>query len=96
VVAVAATVTLAYQVLPIAAWAFARMLTVTLNACLWVAALLGSGADGWTIVATIGRAAADTLSTPEASLVLIALVVAAALALFGLQRLLESEKDQDQ
>ena len=92
----ATTIALAYLALPMAVWAFARMLAVTLNACLWVAALLGSGADGWTIAAAVGGAIADALSTPRASLVLLALLVAGALALFGLHRLLESEKDQDQ
>jgi hypothetical protein len=92
---VALTVTLAYQILPIAALAAAQMLTVALNACLWMAALLGSGADGWTIATTVASAVADALSTPRASAILFGLVAAAALALFGLHRLLESEKEHE-
>ena len=83
----------AYVLLPVAAWAVVRALTLTLNGSVWLAAAIGSGADGWTIVRTVGNAAAETLVTPQASGAIAALVVVGALALFGLQRLLGSEED---
>jgi hypothetical protein len=82
----------AYLLLPPAAGLVVRALTLTLNGCVWMAASLSSGADGWTIVTTIGRAAADAMTTPEASGVIAALVVIGALAIYGLQRLLGSEE----
>lgn len=81
------------MLLPIVAWAFVRALSLTLNGSVWVAAALGSGADTWTIVKTVGTAAADAMATPQASGGIAALVVVGALALFGLQRLLGSEED---
>jgi hypothetical protein len=96
VVAVTAIVATAYLVLPIAAWAFVRALTMTLNGCIWLAASISSGTDGWTIIQTVARAAAGTLVTPQVSGAIVALVVLGAIALFGLQRLLGSEEDSPQ
>jgi len=96
VVAVTAIVAGGYLVLPIAAWAFVRALTMTLNGCIWVAASISSGADAWTIVQTIGKAAAGTFVTPLVSGLIVMLVVLGGLALFGLQRLLGSEEDSPQ
>jgi hypothetical protein len=96
VVAVLATVATAYLLLPIAAWAFVRALTITLNGCVWLAAAITSGADGWTIISTIARAAAGAFMTPQVSGTILALVAVGALALFGLQRLLGSEEDSPQ
>ncbi len=83
----------AYFVLPIAAWAFIRALTATLNGSVWLAAAIGSGADPWTIVTTVGSAAADIMATPQVSVGIAALVIVGGLALFGLQRLLGAEED---
>ena len=91
-----ATVATAYLLLPVAAWAFVRALTLTLNGCVWLAASFSSGADGWTILASVGRAATGVLMMPQVSLAIAALVVVGALALFGLQRLLGSEEDSSQ
>jgi hypothetical protein len=82
-----------YVLLPIVAWGFVRALTLTLNGSVWLAAAIGSGADAWTIVKTVGNAAANAMATPQASGGIAALVVVGALALFGLQRLLGSEED---
>ena len=92
-VSVVVTVGTAYVLLPVAAWALVRALTLTLNGSVWLAAAIGSGADGWTIVKTVANAAAGTLTTPQASGGIAALVIVGALALFGLQRLLGSEED---
>ena len=93
VIAVVATVATAYLLLPIAAWGFVRLLTSTLNGCIWLAASLSSGNDVWTIAGTVGRAAAATLVTPLASGVIAALIGIGAVAVFGLQRLLGSGED---
>jgi hypothetical protein len=93
IIVVVAILAAAYLLLPAAVWVFVRALILTLNACVWLAASLSSGIDGWTIAATVGRAAADTLLTREASGLIAALVVVGALALYGLQRLLGSEEE---
>jgi hypothetical protein len=93
-VTITAILAAAYLLLPAAAWLVVRTLTLILNGCVWVAASLSSGADGWTIVTTVGRAAADALTTPEASGVIALLVVIGALAIYGLQRLLGSEEGE--
>jgi hypothetical protein len=93
VAAVIATLAAAYLLLPAAVWVFVRALTLTLNACVWLAASLSSGADGWAIAGTIGRATAQALMTPQASGVVASLIAVGALALYGLQRLLGSEEE---
>src|SRR5688572_7060980 len=60
--AIVAILAAAYLLLPAAVWVVVRALTLTLNACVWLAASLSSGADGWTIAATVGRAVADALT----------------------------------
>ena len=82
-----------YVLLPIAAWGFVRALTMTLNGCIWLAASISAGDDVWTIVQSVGNAAAGAFVTPEVSAGIVMLVVVGALALFGLQRLLGSEED---
>jgi hypothetical protein len=96
VVAVTGILATAYLLLPVAAWAFVRALTLTLNGCVWLAASISSGEDGWTILQTIARAAAGAFATPQVSGVIVALVIVGAAALFGLQRLLGSEEDSPQ
>jgi len=95
-VAVTAILAGGYLVLPIAAWAFVRALTMTLNGCVWLAASISSGTDAWTIIQSIGRAAAGAFVTPQVSGAIVMLVVLGGLALFGLQRLLGSEEDSPQ
>jgi hypothetical protein len=90
---VVVTVAAAYFLLPVAAWAVVRALTMTLNGSVQVAAAFGSGADGWTIVTALARAVGNAMATPQLSGAIAVLVVVGALALFGLQRLLGSEED---
>ena len=96
VVAVTAILAGGYLLLPIAGWAVVRALTMTLNGCIWLAASISSGTDAWTIVQTVGKAAAGAFVTPQVSAGIVLLVVVGALALFGLQRLLGSEEDSPQ
>jgi hypothetical protein len=92
--AIVAILAAAYLLLPAALWLVVRALTLTVNGCVWLAASLSSGTDGWTIAATVGRAAAGALTTPQASGIIAALVTVGALALYGLQRLLGAEEGE--
>ena len=91
--AVAASVTTTYLLLPLAVQGFVRLLDWTLNACVWLAASLSSGADGWTILAAVGRAAGNLLLGTRALAVVGGLVLLGAVALYALQRLLGSEEE---
>jgi hypothetical protein len=93
VLVTAAGVAAAVLLLPLAVRAFVRVLDFTLNGCLVLAALLSNGADGWTIVVTVGRAAGRGLMQTRALTVIGILIVVSALALYGLQRLLGSDEE---
>jgi hypothetical protein len=95
VVVVAATIVAGYIVLPAAAWGFLRLLTAILSACIWLASALVSGEDGWTIVRSVARAAALSLITPRVSGIIALLVLLGAASLYGLQRLLGIEEEEE-
>lgn len=82
-----------YLLLPLATRVLVRALTLTVNGCVWLAASMSSGADAWTILSAVGRAAGDTLATREASGILLALVLVGAFAFYWLQRLLGNEEE---
>jgi len=71
-----------------------RLLELTLNGGLWLAASISSGADAWTIASTVGRAVGRALVTPGALGAAGLLLLVGAGALFGLQRLLDSEEEE--
>src|SRR5215510_7618497 len=79
--------------LPLGVRAFVRGLVLVVDGCVWFAASVSAGADAWTILKAIGRAAGSALTSSQAFMVLGGLVLAGALALFGLQRLLGSEEE---
>src|SRR5688572_25160309 len=91
IAAIAATMAAAFLLLPLMVRGFVRAIQGTVNASVWMAASLGSGSDAWTIVSTLGRAAAAALVTPRALAGIAALVLVSAVALYGLQRLLGYE-----
>jgi hypothetical protein len=93
IVAVAATVAAGFLLLPLAVGAFVEAVRLSVNAAVWLAAALGSGADAWTLVTTIGRAAAGALITPRVLAVVAALILVGAVALYGRQRLLGYEEE---
>jgi hypothetical protein len=92
-----ATVTLtlaaAFLLLPLAVRVFVRGLELAVNGCIWLAASLSAGADAWTILKVVGRAAAGAIVSPRTFATLGALVLVGALALYGLQRLFDSEEE---
>src|SRR5688572_3670555 len=92
-ISVIASAAALYLLLPLAARAFVRALTLTVNGCVWLAASMSAGVDSWTIVSSIGRAMSDALATREASGLLLGLVVVGGLAFYWLQRLLGSDEE---
>jgi len=78
---------------PLGARAFVRTIELVMNACVWVATSLSVGASLWTVLGTVGRNAAGLLNTRQASLLLTLLMAIAALAAYGLQRLLGSDEE---
>ena len=92
-VAILASAASMYLLLPLAIRALVRTLTLTVNGCVWLAASMSAGADPWTLAGAVGRAAADTLVTREASAVLLGLSVIGAAAFYWLQRLLGSDEE---
>jgi hypothetical protein len=92
IVAVAAFVV----VLPLLGRAFMRSIEVLVAASVWFATSIGVGLSVWDVLGTIGRALAGGFSTPTASMLLGVLVLVGILALYWLQRLLESEEESSQ
>jgi hypothetical protein len=84
---------LTFLVVPLAARVFVRGIVLLAAACAWLATSLSTGVSAGTLAATIWRAAVAALATPAASLGLWSLVVLGALALYWLERLLDSEEE---
>jgi len=85
----------AFLLLPLVARGLVQLFGVLLRGTIWVAASVGRGDDVWTIAAALGRGATAALLTPSALGVLGGLLALGALALFGLQRVLESEDQEE-
>jgi hypothetical protein len=66
------------------------------DASVWLALSVTAGASAWSMLGTLGRATAGALLTREASTVLAGLVLLAAVALYGLQRLLGEHYDSEE
>ncbi len=95
-VAVAAGVAAAFVLLPVVVQAGVRALTLVLDASVWLTVSLSSGADWWTIGSTAARAVFRTLFSSDAAGFVAMLVLVAALALYGLQRLLDLDEESPQ
>lgn len=93
IVSVALVVTAAWLLLPLGVRALVRVVRLVVDGCVWFAASISAGADAWTILKAVGRAAGPALISPQAFAIVGGLVLAGALALFGLQRLLGSEEE---
>src|ERR1051326_5736261 len=81
---IVAAVASVWLLLPLAARGFVRVLDLTLNAAVWLAAALSNGTDRWTILTTVGRAAAGLLLGTRALTVIAGLVVIGAAAIYAL------------
>ena len=85
-----------FVLLPLLGRAFVRAIGLLVAGCVWLATSIGVGVSIWDVLGTIGRAAASGLATPAASVVLALLVLVGIVALYWLQRLLESEEESSQ
>ena len=79
--------------LPFLGRALLRATELFIAGFVWLATSIGVGVSMWDVLGTIGRAAFGSLLTPIGSLALSILVVVGIMALYWLQRLLESEEE---
>ncbi len=82
--------------LPLMGRALVRAIELLVAGCVWLATSIGVGVSMWDVLGTIGRAAAGGLATSTASAALAVLVLVGIVALYWLQRLLESEEESSQ
>jgi hypothetical protein len=76
--------------------AFMRVLNLLIAATVGGVAAFQTGASVWSVLASLGRAAASFASDPNVTLVMIAISVVAIAALLALQRLLGSDEESFQ
>ena len=81
-----------YVLLSLLGRAFVRGVELTVAGCVWLATSIGFGVSVWDVLGTSGRVSVGALLTPTGSLALSILVVVGIMALYFLQRLLESEE----
>ncbi|MGE5246489.1 MAG: hypothetical protein ACM3SQ_19865 [Betaproteobacteria bacterium] len=79
--------------LPLLVRGFVRALELVMTGCVWLAMSISVGVSVWSVLASVGRAGAAVLVTPQGSAVLAILILVAALAIYGLQRLLGSQEE---
>jgi hypothetical protein len=79
--------------LPLAVRGFVRGVVLLLDACVWVAMSMSTGANMWSLGASVARSIVAALATPMASGILLGLVASCMSALYLLQRLLGSEEE---
>jgi small-conductance mechanosensitive channel len=82
-----------YYLLPVAERLVVRGVELVVAGCVWAATSIGVGVSMWDVLGTIGRAAVGSLVTPVGSFALAILVVVGIMALYWLQRLLDSEEE---
>lgn len=82
--------------LPLLGRAAVRGIELLVAGCVWLATSIGAGVSLWDVAGTIGWAAVGSLLSPTGSAVLAGLVVVGIVALYWLQRLLESEEESTQ
>lgn len=82
-----------YVLLPLLGRGFVRGVELIIEGFVWLATSIGDGVSLWDVLGTIGRATFRSLLTPAGSVALSILVVIGIMALYGLQRLLESEEE---
>jgi hypothetical protein len=95
VVSVGATLGTVVVLTPVVVRGLVRAFELLLRGSIWFATAAGRGDDVWTIAGAVGRGVTTALLTPRALGVVGALLLLGALALFGLQRLLESEDQEE-
>jgi hypothetical protein len=83
----------AFALLPLAVRGSVRAIVLLLDACIWCAMSLSAGTSAGGLLQAVGKATASALITGPGSAVLAVLVLVAAAALYGLQRLLASKEE---
>ena len=96
VVGAALTAAAVFVLLPLLGRSFVRVIGLLVAGCVWLATSIGVGVSMWDVLGTIARAAASGLTTPAASAGLAVLVLVGIVALYWLQRLLESEESEEE
>ena len=74
-------------------WAVHTGAVLTVQLVSFVVRAAAEGLDWWSIVARVGAAAGETLTTPSVSAALVAIELVGAVALFALSRVLRAEKN---
>jgi hypothetical protein len=85
-----------FVIVPLLGRAFVRIIEMLVAACVWLATSIGVGLSLWDVLSTVGRAAAGGFATSTASMLLGVLVLVGIVALYWLQRLIESEEESSQ
>jgi hypothetical protein len=96
VVGLGLTLAAVFVLLPLIARSFVRLIELLVAGCVWMATSIGVGVSLWDVVGTIARAVVSGLTTPAASAGLAVLVLVGIVALYWLQRLLESEGSKEE
>ena len=92
-VALASTAAAMFVLLPLLGRGVVRGIELIIAGFVWLATSIGVGVSMWDVIGTIGRATFGSLLTPIGSIALSILVVVGIMALYWLQRLLESEEE---
>ncbi len=79
--------------LPLAVRGLGRAIILLMDAYLWAAISISTGASLWSLMTTVGRDIAGALVSPLASGILFGLVAVTVFALYVLQRLFGSEEE---
>jgi hypothetical protein len=80
-----------FLLVPIVIRGFVIGIKLLAAGCVWLATSLSAGVSVWTLLATIARAAASSMAAPAGSALLWVLVLVGVLALYWLERLLDSK-----
>lgn len=92
---VALVIGAAVFLLPAVVRAMVQAFGLLLRGTIWVATAAGRGDDAWTIAGAVGQGIMSALLTPGALGIVGGLLVMGAAAVFGLQRLLDSEDEEE-
>lgn len=93
VLTVAIAIPAAILGLPLAVRGLGHVIVLLMDAYLWAAISISTGASLWSLMVTVGRAIGGALVSPMASAILIGLVAITVFALYVLQRLFGSEEE---
>lgn len=93
VLTVAIAIPAAILGLPLAVRGLGRVIVLLMDAYLWAAISISTGASLWSLMVTVGLAIGGALVSPMASAILIGLVAITVFALYALQRLFGPEEE---